>query len=281
MKSLRNSEKSKSMVERNILEKILSQKRAEVQRSKERLPAEVLRGLLGNSDPVRDFVAALGSGTAPRIIAEVKRASPSKGVLRGDARFGDWDPVALAQAYERGGAACLSVLTDGPNFWGSADTLVACREAVALPTLRKDFIVDPYQVYESRWLGADAILLMASVLQDDMLQECAAAAQEQGLHILLEVHDEQELERALAVPRAVIGINHRDLRTLELDMDLALALRRKIPKDRVLVAESGLSRAEDLQRLLAQGIRAFLIGGHLAASDCPEKELERLGVQQS
>ena len=260
----------------SVLDRIVATERAALERSRHRLPDATLAKLAESAPPTRDFAAALRRGTAPRIIAEVKRASPSRGVLRADDAVGDWDPEGLAAAYEGGGAAALSVLTNVQWFWGHPDHLGACRERVALPALRKEFLLDPYQVDESRWLGADAVLLIAGILEPEVLQRCAARALELSMTALIEVHAEVELEAAMAVDHAVIGINHRDLHSFSMDMDRALRLREQIPTDRVVVAESGLESRADVERLMAGGIEAFLIGGHLAAADDPESVLRGL-----
>jgi indole-3-glycerol phosphate synthase len=259
-----------------VLARIVADKRDEVARARARLPERELIRLFAHAPPRRDFAAALRSGAAPRLVAEVKRASPSKGPLRPRDPPGTWRPEELARAYERGGARCLSVLTDTPYFWGSADHLVAARAATSLPVLRKEFVIDPYQVYESRWLGADAVLLIAAILDDAMLRDCAALARELGLSVLVEVHADAELDRALAVSHALVGINHRNLDTLALDMERALRLMPRIPRDRLVVAESGLSDRAAVERLMAAGIEAFLIGEGVAAADDPARALEAL-----
>lgn len=260
----------------NLLDRILDAKRAEVARAKRRLPHEALRDLAAAAPPVRDFAAALASGQGPRVIAEVKRASPSRGVLRPEQPTVDWQPETLAMAYERGGAVALSVLTDVHFFWGHPDALAACREAVDLPALRKDFIVDLYQVDESRWLGADAVLLIVRALDEETLGVCAARAAELGMAALVEIHADSELALALGVPKAIIGINHRDLDAQTMDMQRAERLRPQIPPDRLVVAESGLSDVAQLKRLGELGVDAFLIGEHLAAADNPVAALEEL-----
>jgi indole-3-glycerol phosphate synthase len=191
-----------------------------------------------------------------------------------------WDPVALGRAYAAGGARCLSVLTDGRHFWGSDDHLVACRAAVDLPVLRKDFVVEAYQVDESRWLGADAVLLMASVLDDDALVGCAARAAHYGMASLVESHTDAQLDRVLALgldpQTTLLGINHRDLESLSLDMERVLRLLPRVPATHTVVAESGLSSPASLRRLLDAGVGAFLIGGHVAQSDDPEAALREM-----
>jgi indole-3-glycerol phosphate synthase len=205
------------------------------------------------------------------VIAEVKKASPSKGVLRADFR-----PAEIAASYERGGAACLSVLTDVDFFQGSDAYLQEARAACALPVIRKDFIVDPYQVREARLMGADAILLIAACLSDAQLSELNALAQALDLDVLVEVHDAGELERALAVPGRLIGVNNRNLRTFEVSLDTTLGLLEAIPDDRLLVTESGILTREDVARMRGQGVHAFLVGEAFMRAPDPGVELARL-----
>lgn len=260
----------------NVLDTIVARKRDEVRRQKERLPESFLDRLIPGLPSTRGFKAALCGDGAPRVIAEIKRASPSKGVLRPEERPLDWDPVGIARAYQANGAAALSVLTDTVHFWGTPDLLGACREAVTLPLLRKEFIVDPYQISESRWLGADAVLLIARCLCAGELESLAAQAVFLGMDVLIEVHHREELQRALAVPEAIIGINHRDLSTLEMVPDRALELREEIPADRVVVGESGISSPADIARLRAGGVSVFLVGSHLVAGGAPGEALAAL-----
>lgn len=260
----------------SILERIVAQKRGELERARRRLPPEALVELLPQVSKPRPFGAALTGEGAPHVIAEVKRASPSRGLLRPQDPMTRWRPEDLAQKYVDGGASALSVLTDVHFFLGHPDALGACRDATALPVLRKDFILEPYQVDESRWLGADAVLLIVRLLDPAMLRTCGARARELGMDVLVEVHADDELPAALSVEEGIVGINHRDLTTMEMDMDRAIRLRDRMPDNRLVVAESGLVSYEDIERLMAAGISAFLVGETLAKSEQPERELKRL-----
>ncbi len=243
---------------RDVLAEICAEKRAHVARAKAvRSEAALLAGI-SKAPPVRPFAAALERHLAKGrygLIAEIKKASPSAGLIRKD-----FDPRKLAAAYAAGGASCLSVLTDGPYFQGSDGDLTAAREAGHLPVLRKDFILDPYQVVESRRIGADCILLIMAALSNAAAAELAAAAAELGLDVLAEIHDGAELDRALRLPVRLIGINNRNLKTLETDLRTAETLAPEVPSDRIVVAESGIRRPEDLERLAAAGARCFLVG---------------------
>jgi indole-3-glycerol phosphate synthase len=242
----------------DILAEICAEKRAHVSRAKAALSENALLAALAQAPRLRPFAAALGRHLAEGrygLIAEIKKASPSAGLIRDD-----FDPSALAHAYAAGGASCLSVLTDGPYFQGGDDDLRTARRAVELPVLRKDFILDPYQILESRHVGADCVLLIMAALSDPLASELAAAAAELGLDVLAEVHDGAELDRALQLGVRIIGINNRNLKTLETDLSTTERLAPEVPADRLVVAESGIRRAEDLDRLAAAGARCFLVG---------------------
>lgn len=241
-----------------ILDTILARKHEEVAARRARLPLDELRARVVDAPPLRGFADAVAAKIAsgqPAVIAEVKKASPSKGVIRAD-----FDPAAIARSYEAGGAACLSVLTDVDFFQGSDAYLQQARAACALPVLRKDFVVDAYQLYEARALGADCVLLIAAALDDARLSEFAFLAAELGLDVLLEVHDLDELERALPVPARLLGINNRNLKTFDVSLQTTLDLKPAVPADRVLVTESGIHTPDDVARMRAAGVHAFLVG---------------------
>jgi indole-3-glycerol phosphate synthase len=243
---------------RDVLAEICAAKRAHVARAKTARSEAALFAGLSTMPPARPFATALerhlGEGRHG-LIAEIKKASPSAGLIRED-----FEPRALARGYAAGGASCLSVLTDGPYFQGSEEDLTAAREAVGLPVLRKDFILDPYQLLESRRIGADCILLIMAALSDTEAAELAAAATELGLDVLVEVHDGAELDSALRLPARLIGINNRNLKTLETDLRTTETLAPEVPSDRIVVAESGIRRSSDLDRLASVGARCFLVG---------------------
>ena len=245
----------------DVLAEICAEKRAHVARQKAVRPVAVLRAEIDAAPVLRPFAAALearATGGGYGLIAEIKKASPSKGLIRAD-----FDPPTLAKAYEAGGASCLSVLTDTPYFQGSDDDLRAARAACHLPVLRKDFILDPYQVVESRALGADCILLIMAALEEGEARELAATAAELGLDVLVEVHDRAELDRALRLDARLIGINNRNLKTLKVDLHTAESLAPLVPPGRIIVGESGLNEPANLDRLAAVGARCFLVGESL------------------
>jgi len=258
-----------------ILGKILQTKVEEVAAAKRQEPLNELERRVGDlEDQPRGFARSLrimheSGGTA--LITEVKKGSPSKGIIRAD-----FDPVEIALSYENGGATCLSVLTDQQYFYGHLRFLWDIREQVSLPLLRKDFIIDPYQVVEARVAGADAILLIAAALNDDQLQELAEKAASLQLDSLLEVHDEAELERALKLPVDLIGINNRNLSTFVTDLAISEQLAGRIPKQQLAVAESGINSRADIERLQAAGAGAFLIGESLMREDDIEAKLHEL-----
>jgi indole-3-glycerol phosphate synthase len=247
--------------EYDVLARICKNKRLDVAERKAATSVDVLRGAIAAQEPPRGFGQvlkhAVGKGRFA-LIAEIKKASPSGGLIRPDS-----DPAALAKQYAEGGATCLSVLTDAPNFQGSEEDLVAARKAVKLPVLRKDFILDPWQVYESRAIGADCILLIMAVLSDDLARELEDTARAIDLDVLVEVHNERELDRALGLQTQLIGINNRNLKTLETDLGVTERLAPMVPPDRFLIAESGIRSPGDLQRLKAVGSLCFLVGEFL------------------
>lgn len=258
----------------DILKKILAVKAGEVDERRSRRPVAEFRSQIDELPPARDFAGALNhrAGLDGRaVIAEIKRASPSAGVIREY-----FDPATIARAYERGGATCLSVLTDESFFQGRNGFLDMARSACALPVLRKDFIVDEWQVWETRAVGADALLLIVAALDDGRLHDFAALGAELGLAVLVEVHNEAELDRALAVPGDLVGINNRDLHRFHTDLDTSLRLAPKVPDDRLVIAESGIHTRRDIARLHAGGIGAFLVGESLMRQPDPGTALARL-----
>lgn len=259
----------------DILKKIVAHKREEVSAAKARFPLERLRDRLALvEDTPRGFAQALrvmGESGGTAIIAEIKKGSPSKGVIRAD-----FDPLEIAGTYQDHGATCLSVLTDEKFFLGHLSYLGLIREQVSLPLLRKDFICDPYQIYEARAFGADAVLLIAAMLELSQLRDFAALAAELHLDVLLEVHDEAELELALQTDCGLIGINNRSLRTFVTDLATTERLRPMVPADRLVVAESGINSRADVERLLSAGAGAFLVGESLMREANIGAKLEEL-----
>lgn len=265
----------------DVLQQILAVKREEVDLARERLPlARVRNDAESSCTPdaagarPRGFAAAIRARVAEggsAVIAEIKKASPSKGIIRPD-----FDPAAIAASYEAGGAACLSVLTDGQFFQGDAQHLRTARAASALPVLRKDFVIDPYQVYEARTWGADCILLIVAALDDGQMAELEACAAEVGLDVLVEVHDGEELDRALRLATPLVGINNRNLRTFDVSLETTLALLDEIPSDRLVVTESGILEPADVARMRNAGVGAFLVGEAFMRAPDPGIELARL-----
>jgi len=247
----------------DILQRILQRKREEVEQRRGEVPQAELQARARAAAPARGFSEAMRTKIArgrPAVIAEIKKASPSRGVIRPD-----YDPATIAGSYQAGGAACLSVLTDVDFFQGDDRHLQAARAACSLPVLRKDFVIDPYQVLEARALGADCILLIVAALDGAQLHGFAAQAMQLGMDVLIEAHDADELERALAVGTEagrvpLLGVNNRDLRSFEVSLDTTLALRARVPGDRLLVTESGIATRDDVARMRGAGVDAFLVG---------------------
>jgi indole-3-glycerol phosphate synthase len=245
----------------DILSKIAAYKREEVARRKAERPLAAVETAARQATPPRGFRAALERAHAPgrlALIAEIKKASPSKGLIRAD-----FDPPALARAYEAGGAACLSVLTDGPSFQGADGYLTAARAASALPCLRKEFLLDPWQVAESRALGADAVLVILAMVDDALAAGLMAAAREHGMDVLVEAHDEAELDRAAGLGADLVGVNNRDLRTFATDLAVTERLAARAPAGALLITESGIFTPDDAARLERAGARAMLVGESL------------------
>ncbi|MFN2309290.1 MAG: indole-3-glycerol phosphate synthase TrpC [Gammaproteobacteria bacterium] len=258
----------------DILQKIIARKADEVVARAARVPFAEMRQRAAAADRPRGFIAALerkiAAGQAG-VIAEIKKASPSKGLLRED-----FVPSEIARSYERGGAACLSVLTDIDFFQGADAYLQQARAACDLPVLRKDFMIDPYQVYEARALGADCILLIVSALEDAVMAGMADVSAQLGMDVLVEVHDAAELDRALRLPCRMIGINNRNLRTFETDLDTTLQLLGRIPADHRVVTESGIHTREDVRLMRDHGVQAFLVGEAFMKADDPGQKLAEL-----
>lgn len=248
----------------NVLDAICAARREHYAKVKSEKPHGEVEAEARDAPPVRGFGMALSHAaeTGYGLIAEIKKASPSAGLIRPD-----FDPPTLAKAYEAGGAACLSILTEEANFQGSSDYLKAARAACALPVLRKDFMLDPYQVVEARAIGADCILLILACLSDSQAIELEISALDLGMDVLIEVHDEAELDRAFALRSPLIGVNNRNLKTLEVDLRTTERLAARLPADRVLIAESGLKTPSDLARLAKVGARRFLVGESLMRQD--------------
>ena len=258
----------------DILEKILAVKREEIAAAKRSKPLALMRAEAERVGKPRDFTGALRKKIEagfPAVIAEVKKASPSKGVLRPE-----FDPVAIAKSYARHGAACLSVLTDSQFFMGSPEYLVQARAASGLPVLRKDFLVEPYQVYEARAMGADCILLIVAALDDGAMRDLEQTASELGMATLVEVHDGEELDRALGLKTPLLGVNNRNLRTFETRLETTLSLLARIPADRLVITESGILAPEHVRRMRESGVDAFLVGEAFMRAPDPGAELAKL-----
>jgi indole-3-glycerol phosphate synthase len=258
----------------DILDAILACKREEVAARRLRWPMPELRVRAQAASAPRGFASAIADAMTagrPAVIAEIKKASPSRGMIRAD-----FDPPAIARSYAAAGATCLSVLTDEDFFQGSDAYLQQARAACMLPVLRKDFIVDAWQVYEARALGADCILLIVAALDDARLVEFGTLAMDLGMDVLVEVHDIDELERALQVPARLLGVNNRNLRSFEVSLDTTLALREAVPRDRIAVAESGIATPDDVRRLRDADVHAFLVGATFMRETDPGAALRRL-----
>jgi indole-3-glycerol phosphate synthase len=261
----------------DILNKILAVKREEVAAAKSVKPLAAVRAEAEAQPPARDFVGAIrakvsrGGTPIAAVIAEIKKASPSKGVLREDFR-----PVEIAISYEKHGAACLSVLTDRQFFQGAPEYLRAARAACTLPVLRKDFMIDPYQVYEARAMGADAILLIVAALSVSQMQEMEAIADSLGMAVLVEAHSGEEVSDALRLKTPLIGINNRNLRTFEISLDTTLGQLSRVPPDRIVVTESGIGKPEDVTLMTSRGVHTFLVGEAFMRAPDPGESLAQL-----
>jgi indole-3-glycerol phosphate synthase len=257
----------------SILKKILQTKAEEVAAGKSKISSSELSARLADCPPVRGFERQLRDQLTqgPAVIAEIKKASPSAGIIRAD-----FQPALIAQSYEKGGAACLSVLTDRDYFQGSDEYLHQAREACSLPVLRKDFMIDPWQILQSRLLGADCILLIAAALEPSKLKELLAISNEVGLDVLIEVHDEEEMQLALQLDHQLIGVNNRNLNTFETSLGTSERLKKMMPASQILVTESGIKNAADVQRMQQAGINAFLVGEAFMRESDPGQALNRM-----
>jgi len=254
-----------------ILDEIIENKKAEIESSKRASPLEVLQEKLKDALPARNFFDAIKPNGQLKIISEIKHASPSKGIFRED-----FDPIEIARSYSKAGASAISVLTDEKYFKGKLSYLKSIRENVDTPLLRKDFIVDPYQVYEARIYGADALLLIVAALDQASLTGLLELTHSLRMNAIVEVHDAEELERALDAGARIIGINNRDLRTFNVDLNVSVNLSRKIPEGKIVIAESGIGSIEDIDNLRAQGVHVFLIGETFMKAPDPGEKLKEL-----
>jgi indole-3-glycerol phosphate synthase len=260
----------------DILDRIVAAKREEIAAARKKVPLAAMRADAESRVLTRDFEGALRRRIATghsAVIAEIKKASPSRGVLRAD-----FIPADIAQSYAQSGAACLSVLTDRQFFQGQIDYLKQARASCDLPVLRKDFMVDPYQVYESRAIGADCILLIAACLDDGSMAELEAVARSLDMAVLVEVHDMRELERGLKLKTPLVGVNNRDLRTFEVSLDTTLSLLKEVPHDRLLVTESGIVTRADVKKMREAGVHAFLVGEAFMRAEDPGEALSTLFI---
>ncbi len=258
----------------DILKKILDRKAEEIANRKQRTAVDLLKEMAGDAEKPRGFASALKNKANLKksaIIAEIKKASPSKGVIREN-----FKPLEIAQDYAMNGAACLSVLTDKDFFQGSEAYLQMAKQACPLPILRKDFMIDPYQIYESRALGADCILLIVAALEDQQMHELADTATDLGMDVLVETHDAEELKRALTLETPLIGINNRNLRTFETSLQTTLDLKAAISSERLIITESGIHTQEDIQLMLDNEIYTFLVGEAFMKADYPGKKMREL-----
>lgn len=257
-----------------ILKKILDHKQQEIAEKQQRVPLAQMQEWSKEGDAKRPFemmLRAAASANKAGVIAEIKRASPSQGIIRED-----FDPMAIARSYQFGGATCMSVLTDNEFFKGGGPILELARKACSLPALRKDFIIDPFQVYESRVLGADCMLLIVAALDDEKLHSLYTLAKENNLDVLVEVHDEAEVERALALEPSMLGINNRNLNSFEVSLDTTLRLKDKIPSECLIVTESGIHTSEDVEMMQSNGVNSFLVGEAFMRAPDPGAKLKEL-----
>lgn len=254
-----------------ILDKIIENKRSEVERTKKSKPLDSLKSELQNLDSTKSFYESISPDGSTKVIAEIKRASPSKGVLRSA-----FDPVEISKSYASGGASAISVLTDSRFFKGTLNHLRNVRSSVEIPLLRKDFIIDPYQVYESRFYGADAILLIVAALDSTVLRELLELAHSLEMDALVEIHDERELVKAIEAGSKIIGINNRDLKTFDVSLETSLRLCKLIPSEKIIISESGIGSSEDIKRLRSAGISVLLIGETFMRASEPGEELRKL-----